>query len=431
MLTVRNILIALLCGSPVILLWDRLTLQGLVAGVAAVALVIAARTLRPGETEFLISVIRPPLLVAAVPALWVLLQALPLGVLAHPIWQSAETALQHPIGGSISADPGASIIALGRYLSITAVAFLCAAVAVDRKRAEWILFALSVAVTIISLIIIMQHLFFPGVWLAEFARTQAIDCAGLGTVIASAACIHAFERQEAHNRNLQRSISIAPRTFVPCGGALAICGTALILGANRELLFATGYGFLAFACIVIIRRFGLGLLGIAGLAVPALGVAILLAATHTTQRGASVALAFAGELPPSLTALNQRMLDDAPLVGTGAGTFVALSPIYREIDDPPSGPTAATAAGAFAIELGKPMLWLIAAATAGFIIMLLKASLQRGRDSFYAAMGGSCLITLFLLAFTNAGLLGTSTGLIAAAAIGLAFAQSRSRTVQT
>ena len=74
------------------------------------------------------------------------------------------------------------------------------------------------------------------------------------------------------------------------------------------------------------------------------------------------------------------------------------------------------------------MLWLTVAATVAFIIMLLRASLQRGRDLFYPAMGGGCLITLLLLAFTNAGLLGAATGLIVAATLGLAFAQSQSRT---
>ena len=108
----------------------------------------------------------------------------------------------------------------------------------------------------------------------------------------------------------------------------------------------------------------------------------------------------------------------------------ALAPIYREIDDPPSGPVAATTAATFAIELGKPMLWLITLAAAAFSIFLFRASLHRGRDFFYSAMGGSCLITLLLLAFTNAGLLGTATELIFAAAIGLAVAQSKSRTAQ-
>jgi hypothetical protein len=182
--------------------------------------------------------------------------------------------------------------------------------------------------------------------------------------------------------------------------------------------------------VLIIRRFALGKFGITAVAAPALGAAILLLAYHPAERSTSVLLAFAGASSPSLIALTERVLDDAPLVGTGAGTFAALAPIYREIDDLPPNSVAATAAAAFAIELGQPILWLMAVATVGSLIILLRASLQRGRDSFYPAMGGGCLVTLLLLVFTNASLLGTATGLIAAAVLGLGFAQSKSRTVQ-
>jgi hypothetical protein len=100
-------LVILICTSPAILLWDGLIMQGLVAGIVAVALAITARALRPGETGFLVSIVRRPAVIAAVLALWVLAQVLPLSVLAHPIWKSAETALGHPVAGTIS-DPGAS-----------------------------------------------------------------------------------------------------------------------------------------------------------------------------------------------------------------------------------------------------------------------------------------------------------------------------------
>ena len=123
------------------------------------------------------------------------------------------------------------------------------------------------------------------------------------------------------------------------------------------------------------------------------------------------------------------MLADAPLVGTGAGTFAALLPVYREtIDD--SSQVAPTTAATMAIELGAPMFWLIATVTVAAIVVLFRASLRRGRDSFYPAMGAGCLVTLLLLAFSNGGLLVTATSLIAAVAIGLALAQSKSRIVQ-
>jgi hypothetical protein len=243
-----------------------------------------------------------------------------------------------------------------------------------------------------------HELFFPEEWLTTFARAQAINCAYGNNYRQHG--VHPHHRAlRDPPLNPQRSVPVLLRTFVACSAALAICGAAVMLGTTHEVLIATGYGILVLACVTISRRFGLGLLGIVGMVVPAFGMAILLVAAHPAERGTSVPLAFAGAASPSLTALSERVLDDAPLVGTGAGTFAALAAIYREIDDPPPNSVAATAAPTFAIELGKPMLWLIAAATAGSIFILLGASLQRGRDSFYPAMGGSCLITLLLLSF--------------------------------
>ena len=422
MSTVRLILVTLICASPVILLWDGLIVRGLVAGILAVALAITAQTLRSGESEFLVSIIRPLAAVAAVPAVWVLVQLFPLRLLAHPIWKSAETALGNPVAGTISVDPGASVIALGQYLSVIAVAFLSAAVAVDRQRAEWILFALTAAVTAVALMILTP--------LATFTRAQAIDCVGIGTIIASAACIRSIERYETRRSSPQRSVPILLLTFAVCSGALAICGAVVMLGATREILIATAYGIFALTCISIIRRFALGAIGTTAIAAPALGAAILFLAYHPAERGTSVPFVFAGASDPSLIALSERVLHNAPLVGTGAGTFAALAPIYRQIDDPPTGFTAVTAAATFAIELGRPMFWLITVATTGYIVILLRAALQRGRDSFYPAMGGSCLITLLLLSFNNAGLFGTASSLISAAVIGLAIAQSKSRTAK-
>jgi len=76
------------------------------------------------------------------------------------------------------------------------------------------------------------------------------------------------------------------------------------------------------------------------------------------------------------------------------------------------------------------MFWLIVIVIVGAIVILLRASLQRGRDSFYPAAGADCLITLLLLAFMNAGILGTATAVIAAAMLGLALVQRKSRTIQ-
>jgi hypothetical protein len=108
MLVVRNILAALIGASSVALIWDEPLLKGCIAGIAAIALALTARNIRPGEIASLIAVMRLPLLTAAIPALWIAIQSLPLGFVAHPIWKSTATALHRPIEGSISIDQAAS-----------------------------------------------------------------------------------------------------------------------------------------------------------------------------------------------------------------------------------------------------------------------------------------------------------------------------------
>jgi len=122
------------------------------------------------------------------------------------------------------------------------------------------------------------------------------------------------------------------------------------------------------------------------------------------------------------------MLADAPWTGTGAGTFAALAPIYRAADAAASA-AAPTAAAAIAVELGRPLLWIMALAALGAVAALLRGALARGRDSFYPAAGAALMVTLLLRAFGDAGVLTTPVAIVAAGALGLAAAQSRSRTL--
>lgn len=428
----RLILVTLICTCPFILLMDGAIIHGFVAGLAAAGIAVMSRTIRPGEAQFLISIVRPVAAIAAVPALWIVIQLLPLRAIAHPIWASAEVAVGHPLTSSISLDLGTTVMALGLYLSANAVALLSAAVAVDRQRAEWVLFTLMGATASFALILLTHDLagfaFLNGA-VALSERSQAVDCAAIGTIISAAAGIRTFERYETRHANPKRSDTTLAWTFAASCAALVICTVTLAVGSTGAAMIAASYGFGALIAIVVIRRLGLGPWGIAAIAVPAIGLAVLLIASEPGLRTKGVTLAFAAQSPPALSSVSQRILDDTAWTGTGAGTFGAIMPIYRDIDDPATS-TPPTAAAAFAIELGQPMFWLIAAATASAILILLRASLQRGRDSFYPAMGGSCLVTLLLLAFVNAGLLGTATSLIAAAALGLGFAQSKSRILQ-
>ncbi len=423
---VRLIVVLLICALPAVLLWDGLIAQGLVAAIAAVGLVLTAQTLRPGEAEFLISIIRPAAAIAAVPVVWILLQTLPFGLLVNPIWTSAKLALGRSIASSISVDPAASIIALGQYLTLGAVAFLSAAVAVDRVRAEWLLFAMTSVGAVFALVVAAHGLFAPFLEFSTFMNAQAADCVAMGAVIAAAACMRSLERYESHHGRSHGSLPTLLWTLAACGLALVLCLAAVIFQEPPEILFASACGVVIIAWIIVVRRFRLGTWGVVPFAVVVISVALLVFTTHPVERGQSALLAFAP--PSSQGAVTKRMLKDAPSVGTGAGTFAALTPIYRAIDDPPGISEASTTAATFAIELGRPMLWLFVLGIAASILIFLRAALLRGRDSFYPAMGGGGLVTLMLLIYMNDGLLGNAVGLIVAAMFGLSMAQSKSRT---
>jgi hypothetical protein len=418
------IIAALVCATPALWVWDQLIIQGLIAGVAAVALALVAATLRPSETGFLISTIRPMAVVAAIPPLWILIQVLPLRWLAHPIWTSLATALGQPIIGTISIEPSASVIALGHYLSLVTIAFVSAAVAVDRDRAEWLLFALTGATAAIGFILLADELIRSGADLSPFKMAEAINCAVLGLIVATVTCIRTVERYESRRASPFRSIRLLIATFIASLTALLACVLTLAWVGSRQTSLAAACGFTVLVCVMILRRVRLGAWYVTTIVATTFAIGVLLVAPQRTETSRSFLLAFA----VSPGGMSERMLEDAPLVGSGAGTFAALAPIYRQIDETTLDPVASTAAANFAIELGQPILWSFAVAAILLIIILLRASLRRGRDSFYPAMGGACLIATMLLALADAGLLGTSTGLVAATMLGLAIAQSRGRT---
>ena len=415
-------------GSPAILWLDGPIMQALVTGAAGVAVVSC--TMRPGEAIFFVSFARPAALLAAVPALWMLIQVVPMGLFAHPIWASAQAALGHPILGSISIDVGAGALALGRYLTIVAIGFWTAAAAIDRQRAEHILFALVAATGLIALIMTAAKLFgFGDFRAAGPALMQATDSMVIGVIVAGAAMVRTLERYETRRANPGRSVTTLTATFAACAAAFTLCFGSLLALAPRSVLVPAGYGIGVVAAIVLIRRLDLGRWGIAGICASAIVVAAPVGAGYLGGAKQDFSFGFARPSPEALVSTTQRMLIDASFLGTGAGTFAAIAPIYHDIDDSASFTTASTMAAAAAIELGRPILWLLVLTAGGAIAILLRAALRRGRDSFYAAAGAGTLIALLLLIFTNAGLLGTAPAMLAAATLGLAFAQCKSRSV--
>jgi hypothetical protein len=418
-LNAQIILVILILMSPFAILVDSATSYGLVAGIVAAGLVFVATGIRPGETKFLLSSVRRGLVVAAIPALWMVIQLLPIGFLANPVWVSAEAALGSSRRGSITIDVGATVMALGFYLSLIAISLFSAAIAVDRYRAASILPALNGA-TVLTAVLLMLRQFF--VSFGEMPSDQGAEtaCASIGVVVAVAGLIKTIERERPSRWHVA---ILAGYT-----AAFVISALALIIVAQYAVWIAVAYSLAVILGVAIIRHFDFGAFGIAALASLPLGLGVLLLSREPNLQSDGPALAFTSSSSPALISASQRILGDTPWLGVGAGAFSAISPIYRNIDDPPM-PNPPNAVTGLLVELGRPMTALIGVVTCIAIVVLLRASLRRGRDSFYPAAGAACLLGLLLLAFVNAGILAISPAILMASIIGLAFGQSKSRTI--
>jgi hypothetical protein len=421
-------LVSLIAAVPAILLVDGLVVRSLLAAALSVGTALLARSIRPADSEFLVTTLRWPLSLATIPALWMLTQVLPLEAIAHPIWQSTALALGHSVTGSISIDPGASVLALCQYLIALAVLVLATAAANDRDHSEWILFAL-VGTTALVAVVMIGHDSFGLTFLGNaddaIERTQARTCVLLGTIFSTAAAIRTYERNETRRHLPNRSASALMRTFIASALAFLLCVIVIISNSTGTTLFAATFGLAPLAAVVLIRRMGLGFWGCLAIATTLGVIAFALVATLAKINSVEVALAFAPRT--RYVGTTENMLADAPWLGTGAGTFASLASVYR--DAAVDTLTAPTSAAKIGIELGQPMLWFIATAVAAIVTMLLRSALQRGRDSFYPAAGASSLLLVLLLSFCDNGVLGTPVAIYVAVITGLALAHSKSRAV--
>src|SRR5262245_15311569 len=193
------------------------------------AVALVGLTMRPGEFSYLLPILRLTAIFAAVPAIFIVLQLLPVNFvgLSHPIWDSAAEALRHPLRGSISVDTGATLLALCRYVSVVAIIFVATAVAIDRQQAGWLLTALMIATTIIAVIVIGHEL---GAFTSPNKNigTDARDSIALGIVFSTATAIRTFERHETRRRHAE--ISTTGFTFFLLASLYLFCG---VLDCNQ------------------------------------------------------------------------------------------------------------------------------------------------------------------------------------------------------
>jgi hypothetical protein len=420
------ILTCLIAILPALVMLDNNLATGLTAAVVAAAMAVVAVTLPSSESRRFTRLLGPlAFLILLIPCIWMLLQVMPTSRrwLVNPVWVSASAALGKPLAGAISLDIGATLLALARYCCVLGAAIIAAAVALNRQRAESLLWLLTAIATLIATGLIGFDLgYLPFSSLESFAdHIDAVNIAAIGVVLSCATGVHAYEQFEAAKTRQKSLRTIAMISIAASGIALFICVSAIVICADAALFVTALFGAAIVISTLVIRKWKFGPWGQAGIAAVTAIALVGFFAIVPARRDVDLTIAFSGQ---DQIASIDRMLSDAKWAGSGAGSFEALLPIYRDTNETTSYETP-TVAAAVSIEMGRPFLWIsIAIALLGASILFRRA-LLRGRDYVYSAAGAACIIVFLISAFATAGVPGITAPLMTSIVCGLAFAQSR------
>jgi hypothetical protein len=409
-----TVVLLLYCGLiasvPAHLFVQSAVAGGIVSLLTALSIAIAAATTL--REQFRLPRLVSPVILAGLAGafLVMLLQVIPMpgGTLINPIWNSAAMALGDKPAGSITIDTGMTLLVICRFTCMVAIALLVALIGQRRQHADGLLSVLAGIAALVSLGRIASLLLLPdSLQAVPLATRGAAETIGMfGVVLAAAAAVRGYDRSRP-NRSRRKTTSSATIEIAAALSAMLVNLTAMVLGDDPGLSFAALFGAGVLIGVVVIREGRLGAWGQAGTAA-IFGLAL-----------ATFMAFMPGHAENELIA---RMSDDARLFGAGAGTLLALAPIYGGL----SAASDISAVATLTIEMGRLFLWAIFLIAVAWTVILLRDSLRRGRDYVYPAAGAGCLVALLISAPSTGGSLSLASCIILSATLGLAVAQSKS-----
>jgi hypothetical protein len=423
-LSIAFILLLISIGIvPALAILDGLVAQSVASVLAAIALAFVGISARAADVSFAAQVTRRLKLAATVPAIWMVIQILPMPFGSHSIWINANDALDQQSWGHISVDIGKTAETLAFYLGNVALIVVSVFATRDRRQAELTLSALT-AITALTTIVLLigKWGLIPG--LGKSVLNEILGAiSSLGIILSLTAGVCTFERNESRPtepapkaQNTQIALAARP-------AALLVCIVGLVTSATLNIGLVAAFGAIAFASVQAIRRVGLARWATGMfLTTMIIAAAMIILWRYDSVRALSPFLQFATAASSDAISVAQRLLSDTGWLGTGAGTYAPLLPIYQELGS--SVTRAPSTASAFAIELGSPMALFTIAATIGLIVVLYRGALDRGRDSFYPAAAAACTIIILGQAFCDTSLLHSCVAVVGDAVIGLGLAQS-------
>lgn len=422
-----SLLLVCIAIAPVLILFDGALAQSLIEVLTAVALAFVATAVRAADVNLAAQITSRLRIAAAIPVIWMLIQVLPMPFsgLTHSIWINANEALNHPSFGHISIDLGQTIQAIIFYIANVALIIVSVFAVRDRRRGELMLFVLAAIATLATVLLLIARLL-PAAQLpvGETAGTLAA-VSSLGIILSMACATRAIERAESRRADPSTKPNTG-KSLLCASISLLLCLAGFVVSATLNIWLVAAFGVAAYISMQIVRRFGLaGWATAVFVATMVIAAAMIILWRYNVGGTLPPVLQFATAASPDSILVARRIIADTSWLGTGAGAYAQLLPIYQELGSLMTTPPSTAAA--LVIELGWPMTLFVFALAIGTIVALYRGALVRGRDSFYPAAAAACAVILLLQAFCDASLLRTGIAVLGDAIIGLGLAQSVSR----
>ncbi len=363
--------------------------------------------------------LRWPLFLFAAASAYILVQtlpAMPTG-LAHPVWAELEAAIGTPGWGSISIAPAATLEALAKLLAYVAIFLTALVTCVSPERARLAFKALAVMgaayaaygilmeVSGANMVAWMEKDAYEGFVTATFInRNSYAAYAGIGAVCAVSVLTGIIlRRQRRHGGPRARRLEAVMMTIfgqgLPWLVAALVILAALMMTGSRGGVVATMAGLVMMAVIWVAaaRRRGrfsaLFTLAFAGVVLAgvvfAFGRPLLM---RFEEKG------FDDRAREASTAITLSAIADAPLLGTGFGTFPQAFTLYRTdtLNPAHAYDKAHNTWLENAMELGIPAA-LVLFASIGIVLLLLARLIfvqQHGHDLLAAALSAVALVSV-------------------------------------
>ena len=374
------VLVVVIVTAPALVVADQhLVLAALTlaasCGITAIGLAMGAE-----DARRILALLAPALLVCAVPLAWMFIQALPLQPLglSHPIWESAQSALGRSLNGSISIDPGATLLAACSVLSALALLTLALATSIRREGAALLLTVLAAVAGVSAVLYLGDHclrsLNIGSLPLPELPA--AINAFAFGGIINAAAALRALEIWETRVAGRPKPPYRRLVPVLPWLLGSVLCASELALQPGRQELFAAACGVSMLALITTSRRIVRGLsLQLTCIIWLVLCISFAIA-SWPAARATDVSLALARASPASIAAA-RLLLPDRTWSGAGAGTYAAVLRMYggpRQATQDLPPPTTALA---LTIEMGKCAVLAATGLSAILVLTLAYGSVRR------------------------------------------------------